>query len=253
MVDYPNNSWDLFVSFVERIVNTSVNTSTNYEPARVIFGPGAAILPGVDKPTASTIAEWIELINLFQTHAVATHREVLQDKAAVIEAANQQSPPTTFQVGDLVWLVHETRSKKSLGIPRRKGPFTVLGCQNFSVTIADLVVSGSTRTVHISKLSPYVASSATSAVEERLSEATDVFVVESIVNHSFPRSTRKKPDGIHNMTVEVKWSGYAETSLEVLRSNPSLLKTSALLKYFRATPSLQHLIPQLPITAATAD
>ena len=146
MMEYPNHSWDLFVSFVERIINTSVNTSTNYEPARVIFGPGAEILPGVDKPTASTIAEWIELVNLFQTHAVAIHSEVLQEKAAVIEAANQQSPPTVFQVGDLVWLANEARSTKTLGIPWRKDPFTVL------VTIADLVVSGGTRTVHISNV-----------------------------------------------------------------------------------------------------
>jgi hypothetical protein len=90
-------------------------------------------------------------------------------------------------------------------------------------------------------------SSSSSAVAQVIQAKPDFFVVESIISHSFSRSTRNKPDGIHNITLEVKWQGYDDTSFEILAKNFSLQKTTAVATYFRNTPTLQHLCVELPV------
>jgi hypothetical protein len=205
---------------------------------------------GIDRPDLSTVAEWVDLIKLYQDQTIILHNHIISDHRREIDTVNEQRPPKIFAPGALVWLQSEQQSKKTLGVPKRTGPYTVISSFGHNVTISDLVASGVTRNVHVSRLMDYTPSSTTSAVELRLKDQRDVFVVESIVSHSFSTSTRNKPDGLHNLTVEVKWLGYAETSLEPLKKNPSLLRTAALLRYFRATPTLAHLCAELPITAS---
>jgi hypothetical protein len=173
----------------------------------------------------------------------------MKRKQQEVQEVNAKSPTTVFLPGALVWLQSESIPKKKLGVPRYVGPFTVLAQSDYTVTIVDIVTSGSPRNVHVSKLMAYVPSSDSSAVTQALQSKPDMFVVESIIGHSFKSSPRsKRPDGIHNMTLEVKWAGYEDTSIEVLKKNPSLLKTAAVKTYFQATPALVPLIAELPLT-----
>jgi hypothetical protein len=246
---HSDRPWHLFLPFIERTLNSTVNSVTGFAPAAIIFGPGSSVLPYGSQASAETIAEWVDLISLYQDQATKISKHGMKQKQQAVQEANDKLRLKIFQPGALVWLQAESLPKKKLGIPRYNGPFTVLAQTDYTVTIVDMVTSGTPRNVHVSKLMDYVPSSDTSATTQVLQSKPDMFMVEAIVGHSFASSSRsKRPDGVHNMTVEVKWSGYEETSTEILKKNPSLLKTAALKTYFQATPALVPLIAELPLT-----
>jgi hypothetical protein len=244
-LDHPERQWHMFIPFVERIINVTVNTTTGFAPAAVIFGPSCALLPGDDKTKVGNVEEWVHLVDLFQKQAIVIHDDIRKDSALRKENDNRQRPPKVYSPGSLVWLESMTRSKSQLGTPRRTGPFTVIQTVGSTVTIADLVKSGKQRDVHVSRLMDYVPSSTSSAIEAQL-KGSEFFIIEKIISHSFSKSN--KPNGLHNMTVEVKWLGYDDVSFESLKKNPSIMRSQALLRYLKDNSSLSHLCDELPIT-----
>jgi len=211
----PDIAWSQFLPYVERIMNTTLVPSMTYTPLDIVMGPKSLSRAGLTTPKA--IADYVHSLDQAQRKLIQEHTDGLNRRQKAVAEFNSAHPTHTFQPGDKVLISNPVLIKSKLGIPRKLGPFTVVSQQDGKINIADLVKSGLIRSVHISRITPYVEEDNPPAMPDNF------FVVNRILSHRF--TDRKK------LIVTVKWAGYDDTSEENISRNPSIRRTLPFLQY----------------------
>jgi len=134
------------------------------------------------------------------------------------------------------WVWVEVDQAVKTGRIRRYGPFRISRIKDSIVTYESPTYPGRERTVHISRCHRYNIREGTNPHEEALKYDDHYFVVEAIVNHRF----KGKRMTVNNTEVEVKWSGYEETTWEPLKG-VTIRRLAAVREYFADKPEFQHL------------
>ena len=143
----------------------------------------------------------------------------------------RQTPLTD---GDWVWVEAEQAVKT--GRIRRYGPFRIVHVKNSIVTYESPIYPGRERSIHVSRCHRYIVRDGTQPHEEALKYDDTYFVVEAILNHRI----KGKRASVNSIEVEVKWSGYDETTWEPLKGT-TIRRLTLVHEYIANKPELQHL------------
>jgi len=143
----------------------------------------------------------------------------------------RQTPLTD---GDWVWVEAEQAVKT--GRIRRYGPFRIVHVKNSIVTYESPIYPGRERSIHVSRCHRYIVRDGTQPHEEALKYDDTYFVVEAILNHR----VKGKRASVNSIEVEVKWSGYDETTWEPLKGT-TIRRLTLVQEYIANKPELQHL------------
>ena len=202
------NKWSKYLPIVQRIINSSVNSSTGLAPAEIVF------------PNSMQLDREL----LIETHPVYTSsyvRELQQAQAAIIEACErslrskdelhmQLYPPdrTVFENGSYVLVEHRhnalRRGPKSKLLPFLKGPLRVRGHDDQGNYALQDLVTQRIHNYHVSKLRHFQFDPATmDPVNIAVTDMPDEFVVQECL------AMQGRPTGPKaQLSFKIRWAGY---------------------------------------------
>jgi hypothetical protein len=181
-------NWSLILPFIQRIMNTTRNRVTNYEPAELLFGPAVNLqrfaLQSNPSPTTfeGCPIDWIRKQHILQTRALEI-AETLQYEHNVARLANA-TPPTIFPVNSHV-LLDEGNSQTGPGRTNKlhmhkRGPFEVTYIVGNNYYIRHLS-SHRELVVQSNRLCEFVCPPNTTAIEVA-NRDTQTYTVDKIIS-----------------------------------------------------------------------
>ena len=240
--------WSLILPMVERLINVKISVYTGFTPAALKYGNPSAleiapfdISNTTEPPVFNNASEYLQSISTFQAALIKTYQENL---AVALKKKKGEGIGTTernfktFKKGDLILVDRTGVTKSDLTETHRTGPYLVFSQDKSGVMYEDHRTN-KVKTAHISRCHPYVGRL---SVEEELAIAranAGTYEVESIVSHRFEPASSK---AITALRLTVKWTGYFETSEEVIFNNASMRRNIAFVKYAKDQPLLRQWI-----------
>ena len=202
-------TWNVFLPFVQRIMNAAVSQTTGVSPAQLLFGCAItldrSILVDLPIHVKQDLSEWANEMVIAQYLAI--DRAVAHQKS--VDDANvtkrQKVKSTVFNEGTLVLSeYHKTGFKK--GPPHKlltnlKGPLEVVDHTGNSYNLRSLgtrkLEAHHVTDLHLFQYDPGVVNPM-----EIANSDTQSFIVDSIISHTGDKRTKSK------MMFKVKWQGY---------------------------------------------
>jgi hypothetical protein len=225
------SEWSVYLTMVQRIINTTVNSSTGFAPATMKFGMDNALESDLFVQGGSTCPqEFVRSISEVQRNLAARYAQLCGEE----EETDRHS--TIFVPGEyvLVDLIRKTKQRVDEG--RRSGPFKVLAQRGAAVDLFD-PIANKARQVHVSRCRLYVTRNGEDPLLESVRN-TDYYIVDKIVSHYFKPRNSRRPEHLH---LQVLWAGYEIPESE-FGSNSSLLKTAQFKQYASNYPELAKFI-----------
>jgi hypothetical protein len=243
--------WSLSLPFIQRIINSSYESSIGTTPASLLFGNSINLDRGIIFPFPSidqnnkfiAISNWsASLINAQNQSILAAQKHQLNKDIKHI--SNYKPERTEFEIGSYVLMAYPSSSIKS-GPPSKlnthlKGPLKVINFHGNKYILENLVTKR-TETVHVSQLrlfyfDPERVDPFDIAIKDQFAT-----VVESIINHT-PIQNNYNKQKVSEMKFLVRWKDLTEEFDRILpwkelRNNPVLHKYLAVNNMYRLIPN----------------
>jgi transposase InsO family protein len=203
------DKWNIYLPFVQRILNSAVSQNTGVSPAQLLFGNAITLNRSilVDLPihVKQDLSQWAN--DMVEAQYLLIDRAATQQRA--IDAKNckkrQREDPTEFPDGSLVLVQYHKKGFKK-GPPNKvltnlKGPYQVIAHELNAYELRDLG-SEKIETHHVTDLRPFKYDPEHTDPAEVALTDKQLFVVDAITAHE--GDPRRKS----SMTFTVKWKGY---------------------------------------------
>jgi transposase InsO family protein len=215
--------------FIQRILNSSIHSSTNASPASLLFGnqinlDSGILSPFPQLPEVETSASKVicEMYNIQDT-LIAQAQTALRTMDAAHIATSPQDI-TVFPVGSYVLARYTTQPPTRLHTLWR-GPFQVVSIHNSDYTLLDITTKKH-KHLHISNLKQFVFNPKHTDPADVARRDYMEFFIDSILQHQ--GNSRRKTQ----MRFLVKWTDF-DDSHNTWESWKNLRLTDALHKYLR--------------------
>jgi hypothetical protein len=241
----PTSDWSDKIKIVQRIINSTPNSTTKIAPADLRFGKTQTLdlnllikAPDKARPDGSVMeiqsAQVQRLRTTYNKLASTISNHLLQQK----ETKNKSRRTDTTQYCPGSWIFWEEELRK--GDPsctRRLGPYQVIRQDGNAVTVS---ANEREKVIPVSACTAFVPGQvAPERLQAENSKAAEKrYFVESILDVSFedPKSPK-----LGNCKILIKWSGYPE-QWHYLLDVPDIRMTEALVQYVKTRPNLAWLI-----------
>ena len=214
-------NWSLVLPLVQRVLNTTVHSSTGVAPAQIIFGSAINLDRHVlhKNPPASEPVEYSEyvtkLLNV-QAEVVAralTIQEIVTQKH-VAKQLHELRPVAGFNQNDYVlWEYPESGLRKDSRpdrlTPHYRGPYRVIESVDSKVSIQNLITEEQHEVI-VSQLKPFRFDPNIVNPVQVAHHAQQEFLPERILQIDGDRSARSRRYLRTGLTVKVRWTGYSE-------------------------------------------
>lgn len=239
--------WKDVLPFVRRIINSSINSSTGYSPAHLLFAGGIDLDRNIIKEFNNDIKNKNK--NDIETYMMKMKR--IQKDVLTIAQRNQRKKDdehmnkhtqivTEFPNGSLV-LLQYPNSRMGNKPPTKlhspwQGPFKVVTSEGSRYTLHDLV-TGKTRDVHVSMLKQFIENPEIDPLSVAIKDK-DQYLVHAILKHRKNKNKKLIP---YAMEFLVHWEGY---SIDQSTWEPwSILKNNVELHSYLIKNDLKDWIP----------
>ena len=239
------NRWSKYLPIVQRIINTSVNTSTGLTPAEIVFPNGATI--GRDLLTEANplyISSYMRDMQAAQASIIEACERSLRKKDQD-HMANCSEKRTIFENGAYVLVEHRhnslRRGPKSKLLPFLKGPLRVKSHDHLGMYTLQDMVTQRFHQYHVSKLRHFVYDpNNMPPIASAVTDLPDEFVVQECLGiRGNPRGPKS------NLEFKIRWAGYTPDDdtwepWECVRDNASVIN------YLRnhANARVRRLVPK---------
>ena len=233
-VSFDKSDWDRFLVDFEVAYNSSVNATTSFTPFFLNYGIHPKTVP-LDIITSENPAAEKFLQNM-QEAVKEAQEQIKKSNESTAEYVNQRRRPSTFKVGDKVWL-----STKNLALedgagsrklnPKYFGPFEITEDINgvtYRLKLSQPMIDrGIHNAFHASLLKPYFEDQFSRETSPppalQFHDGHEEYEVESITRHKKHRGKTK---------YLVKWKGYADHE-NTWQTEEDLLNAQDLLKEYK--------------------
>ena len=205
------NRWSKYLPIVQRIINSSVNSSTGLTPAQLVFPNGITLdrdLLSRDSEHDVFLSAYVK--DLMQSQAIifalAEHNLREKDDKHLEEYSKER---TVFKDGEYVLAEHRhqalRRGPKSKLLPFLKGPLRVMrhNPENGMYWLQNLVTQVVSE-YHVSRLRPFLYDERTlTPLQVATADTLDEFIVEKVLTmEGDPHKPRKF------LRFRIRWAGY---------------------------------------------
>jgi hypothetical protein len=241
--DWPNN-----LPLVQRIMNSTIHSSTGVSPAQMLFGNAVSLDKGLFEPTSlikereetTNISEWIDKRLAAQATILRVAKEHQEAKDAQ-HIADNSGRVDEFAPGTYVLTRYpQVSTFKVRGPPTKfhtlwKGPLRVVSSKGARYTLINLVTN-ETEDTHVTNLKEFLFDA--DKVDPKAVAYKDdrEFIIEKVVAHE------GNPKVVSTLMFKVRWAGYDEKA-DVWVPWKEVRLTSQLHEYLRQN-RLARLIPR---------
>ena len=202
------NKWSKYLPLVQRIINTSVNTSTGVAPSDVVFPNGITLDRSVlIEANPIYMSSYISDMQRAQAQIIALCEQSLRAKDEK-HLANYPETRTVFENGAYVLAEHRIsslrRGPKSKLLPFLRGPMLVKSHNEKGIYVLQDIVTQKLVDYHVSKLRHFEFDPKTlKPLDIAVTDLPDEFVVEECLNiRGDPRGPKSQLEFL------IRWAGY---------------------------------------------
>lgn len=234
------SNWSVGLGLAQRVVNTSVNSTTGYSPAAIVFGlygptnPSLLVKHTKNQPsTQELVSELVKSQEIVLQSAQSNQLEYLDKYLSPSSPSRGGLVP-----GSLVLAVHRGDSPPTKLAPRFRGPYRVLrrtGTHRYDV---QHVVTRQIIDVHADHLKPYTGSD-DAATQVAALDVSDEYLVDCIVAHKFTR----RPHNLATLRFQLRWQGWGD-DFNSWKKYDDVKDLQALDAYVGDHPELLSVLPQ---------
>jgi hypothetical protein len=207
------NKWSKYLPVVQRIINSSINTSTGLSPAQIVFPDGLVLDENlVNEAHPIYMSSYIRELQEAQANIIAICEQTLRDKDSQ-RLSTYPTERTVFENGSYVLAEHRPnalrRGPKSKLLPFLRGPMLVKSHDKEGNYLLQDLVSQKLYEYHVTKLRHWVHDplSKTTPIEAAVTDVPDEFIVEKcLAVKGDPRNQRRK------LQFRIRWAGYDESN-----------------------------------------
>ena len=203
------SKWSRYLPIVQRIMNTSVNTSTGVAPSDVVFPNGRQLDHSlVSDANPIYMSDYIREMQHAQSAIIAVCENNLRKKDESHMKNASQQEKTVFENGSYVLVEHRLnslrRGPKSKLLPFLKGPMLVKSHNEKGMyTLQDLVTQRLSE-FHVSNLREFLYDERTmTPLQVAVTDIPDEFIVAECLGM---KGDVRGPKS--NLTFKVRWAGY---------------------------------------------
>jgi hypothetical protein len=206
--------WHQSLPILQRIINTSVHSSTGYSPAQILFGEKMNLDRNVILPFEIAEAQ-TTAIPLYVKKHVSLQRKILAKAVLTqmlkdqVHKANFNKLPTEYPIGSYVLALYPENRMGRLPPTKFhtqwKGPMQIINHIGSKYTVRNLV-TGKLEDYHISSLKAFTSDNEHTNPEEVAQKDYRTWITESILDHR----PKKRRNRLLRSQLEflVKWQGY---------------------------------------------
>ena len=200
--------WSKYLPIVQRVINSSVNSSTGLAPAQIVFPNGITMDRGLlTEANPIFLSSYIRDMQDAQGHIIALCEATLRSK----DAKHMEEYPeerTSFEEGSYVLAEHRhnslRRGPKSKLLPFLRGPLLVKSRKDKGIYVLQDIVSQRLCDYHVSKLRPFQYDpNSLNPLDIAVTDLPDEFVVEACLGI---RGNLRGPKS--QLEFQVRWLGY---------------------------------------------
>ena len=244
-------SWSKFLPLVQRLINSSIHTSTGYSPSQLMFGDAVDLRQSLfpSNINNSTLQptnpdEWINSLidkQAAMLEVARIHQEELNETNIAIRTERRGDRALArHSLGDYV-LVKYPSSNYGRGPPTKllpfwKGPMRVERIEGDRYTLRNLV-TGKENDYHVQLLKPFLYDERVTSPLEVAIQEHDQYLVDKILAHRQGERINGRSRGLE---CQVSWVGYREASWEPVAN----LKKLAVFHTYARTHNLRRYIPR---------
>ena len=202
------HKWSRYLPIVQRIMNTTVNTSTGVAPADIVFPNGQKLDHSlVSDENPIFISDYIREMQHAQAEIIAVCERNLRAKdEAHMNKASQDR--TVFENGSYVLAEHRMnalrRGPASKLLPFLRGPMLVKSHDEFGMYTLQDIVTQRLAKYHVSKLRQYLYDERTATpLEVAVTDIPDEFIVGECLGM---KGDIRGPKS--NLVFRIRWAGY---------------------------------------------
>jgi hypothetical protein len=197
--------WSLYLPIVQRILNSTIDTTSGVSPSELIFSNQLPIMSpllvqSVNATSTDSEHDYIKQITMYTSVLVDRSLKFLQKANVETQAIDNDNH--VFAIGDYVLLTYPTQPPHKLS-PIYRGPLLIIDKVREDIFKLKDIISGKVNNFHVDRLRIFVH---TNATEEQLlllaAADKDEFVVESIIAHRKASRSKKAYE------FRVRWQGY---------------------------------------------
>ena len=210
LVKHDKDKWSMYLPLVQRILNSTIDNTTNICPAELIFGNQLPIMSPllVDNNNDTTLSttsvhDYIHQISDAMSILVTRSRIYLEKISISPDIAASQGHQ--YNVGDYVLLTYPSQPPHKLS-PAYRGPLKIVSQVRDDIyTLLDMI-TGKQKNYHIDRLRIFNHDDNTddTSLLTIIAADNDEYIVESIVEHM--GSIKKK----NQIQFRIRWKGYDE-------------------------------------------
>ena len=238
------HKWSRYLPIVQRIMNTTVNTSTGVAPTDIVFPNGRQLdhrLVSDENPIF--LSDYIREMQSAQAEIIAVCEQNLRTKDE-LHMDKDSGVRTVFENGTYVLAEHRLnalrRGPASKLLPFLRGPMLVKSHDELGMYTLQDIVTQRLAKYHVSKLRQYQYDERTlKPLEVAVTDVPDEFIVEKCIGmKGNPRGPKR------NLKFRVRWAGYGpeddtDEPWEHVRNNDAVL--TYLLNH--PNPRVNRLVP----------
>lgn len=135
-IDENSHTWDLYLNTAMLAYNSNVHSTTGFAPFELLFGHKPYIPKSIDSLDSNTYTDYVRALNhrLYYSRQKAL-QNIQHSKERSKQYYDSHSRPTTYNVGDMVYIRCHHKQNKALS-PVWKGPYKIIKINgNHTVTI----------------------------------------------------------------------------------------------------------------------
>ena len=200
--------WSKYTPIVQRVVNTSKNSSTGVTPAEIVFPNGIQLDKSLlTESSAIYMSSYIKDLQQAQARIIALAEKSLREKDEK-HIENYSTERTKFPDNTYVLVEHRhnslRRGPKSKLLPFLKGPMLVKSHSEDGEYVLQDIVTQKVFDYHVSRLRPFRYDERTmTPLQVAVTDTLDEFVAESVIQ--MRGDTRKQRK---NLSFKIRWAGY---------------------------------------------
>jgi hypothetical protein len=244
-----SSHWTVLLPLVQRIINSTVNSTTGLSPMSILFGMyGQGSLNLVDDSQGSGNIQLVQ--ELVESQQVLL-KEAQTNQANYLDKYLKQSPisPDTLAVGQFVLAKYRGNRPPSKLAPRLRGPYEILQQTGTNRYNAKHLATEHVIDVHLEDLKPFVgdreAAYNAAVIDTQIEKE---YLVEALVGHKFTRSRKN----LNSIRFRIRWAGWGKrfdswVKYEVVQD------LEALDEYLSNHPQLRPIIPEHDDSGQTSE
>ena len=205
------DKWSKYCPLVQRLLNTSKNSSTGLTPAEIVFPNGIQLDRSLLTESSSVyVSSYMQDMQHAQAKIIAIAEQSLKERDQS-HMDNYSQQRTVFPDGSYVLAEHRhnslRRGPKSKLLPFLKGPMLVKHHSQEGIYALQNLVTEQVYDYHMSQLRPFLYDERTATpLHVAVTDTLDEFVAEYVIRmRGDTRGSRK------DLSFLIRWAGYGES------------------------------------------